>query len=49
MWDTALSQYGWLPFAWQTENIVSHELDAEDHFILVEPIELGEHLEYEKA
>jgi hypothetical protein len=49
VWDTALSQYGWMPLAWRTKNLVPHEINEDDHFALMKPIELGEKLEYEKA
>jgi len=49
VWNTALSQYGWMPFAWRTKNLVPHEMDEDDHFALMGPIELGQKLEYKNV
>jgi len=49
VWDTALSEHGWMPLAWHTENMIPDDMNGEDHFALMKPIELGEQLEYENG
>ena len=44
-----MSEHGWMPLAWHTQNMIPDERNEDDHFVLVEPIELGEKLEYENG
>ena len=52
VWDTALSQYGWMPLTWRVQNMSLEEslgsanFPEPEHFFLTDRIKLGDKLKY---